>query len=71
MFEWSPVFRLVLKISFNPTPDATHKRSGVSEVLPEEGLKVNPGPGSYFFLDLMLVLVSAKTDPTSKKQCKV
>lgn len=71
MFEGGPVFHLVLRISFNSTQDATHKGPGVSEVLPEEDLKVNPRPGSYFLLDLMLVLVSTKADPTSKEQSKV
>ena len=35
-------FLLILGVAFNPNPDSIHKNLGVSEILSEENLELDP-----------------------------
>ena len=68
----SPVFYfflLILRVSFNFTPDVVNERGGFSKTLLEECLEFVPSEGSNPVpLNLSLVLLPAEVDPISKEQ---
>lgn len=60
---------LLLRVSFNHSPDAIHEVTGVSKILSAEGLEINLRQGSYSIgLDSRLVLVPTESDHSAKER---
>lgn len=60
---------LLLRLSFNYSLDAIYEVTGVSKILSEEGLEINPRQGSYSIsLDSRLELVPTESDPSAKER---
>lgn len=60
------LFLLVLRVLFDSVPGAVHKSPGVSKVLTEKRLKLDPRQGTIGLL-WELVLVQIKVDLTTKE----
>lgn len=58
---------LILGVAFNPTPDSVHKSLGVSEILSEESLELDPRQEIFSSLVPQLVLVPSKAYPVTKE----
>ena len=64
-------FLLVLRISFDFTPDVINKRGGYSKTLSKEWLEFVPSKGNDLVpLNLSLVLLPAEVDPISEKRSR-
>ena len=60
-------FLLILEVAFNPTPDCVHENLGVSEILSEESLELDPRQKIFGSLVLQLLLVPSKAYSVTKK----
>ena len=60
------LFLLKLRVTFDSAPGCVDGNSRVTKILLKKSLEINPGQGSY--LNLIFLLVPAKTNmPTKKK----